>query len=89
LTISHRGCAAPASAWEHCPDPEERQPYVQWNMRQVLDGWKERSAREYRPLDYLPRCRSRPRCLECSGTEFVRFEEWNRWYEHPEGSGKF
>ena len=70
--------------------PEERTPYMQPVMRQVLLARKQESVRDYQPLlDYLPHRTSPPRCLECGGVRFVRFEEWSRWYEHAGAPGRF
>jgi len=70
--------------------PEERTPYVQPIMRQVLSGMKSGMAEKYRlVLDYRPHRRSPPRCLECAGTHFVPFPEWNHWYDHPADRSRF
>lgn len=70
--------------------PEERTPYMQPVMRQVLQWKKQEAVRAYQPLlNYLPHRSSPPRCLECGGVRFVRFEEWNQWYERPGADGRF
>ena len=70
--------------------PEERTPYMQLVMRQALEGQKHGHVQSYQPmLDYLRRRQSPPRCLGCGGIDFVRFTEWETWYEHPQNSSRF
>jgi hypothetical protein len=79
-----------AEEWFFTKYPEERTALMQPMMKQALKFSKKSAVEGYRPLlDYLPRRESPPRCLECRGIDFIRFEDWECWYEHPEGRGRF
>lgn len=79
-----------AEEWLFTYYPEERGPYMRPVMKEALLARQKIFAEEHRQLvDYLAIRKSPPRCIECAGIDFVRFPEWNIWYEHPETSGRF
>jgi len=59
-------------------------------LRDALRQRTQRTVAERQPwFDYRPHRCSPPRCLECGGTDFVCFEDWDEWYDHPERPEQF
>jgi hypothetical protein len=59
-------------------------------LRDALRQRIERMVAEHQPwFDYRPHGRSPPRCLDCGGTDFVRCEEWDEWYDRPDAAEQF
>ena len=84
------GLEREAEEWFFAKYPEERTTRMQPMMEEALRAQQRDRVEQYRPLlDYLERRTSPPRCLTCGGTVFIRYAEWNTWYDHPLQVGQF